>query len=181
MSNNDLVTLLIIIVCALGLLAIVAIFAGIAVRDRFDIGRTIKNVLFRIFPPQDQSSSTSHALDRPPLRPHRPTRLPAFRVININRPYVPGSLPNRSHAPRAWGSLVNRPSSVKVFHNQENCGVCRESIHFTFKSKGWARCPVTKKLVHGYCHDAWLDSKGGGCPVCESGEHNMKKIPYATR
>ena len=144
------------------------------------IWNDIKKVFSTANSHQEQSSPSLH-WHTPATSPRKSfVTSPAFRVLRIQHPYTPGSFSSHLKVPLQWGDLVKRPPSITIFHNQQKCVVCGEFIDITYRNKGWARCPTTRKLVHGYCYDAWVETKGVGCPVCESAKHSMKKISYPT-
>jgi len=125
-----------------------------------------------------QRPSDSRGITQQNIPPSPPPPTPTFRVIQIQHPYTPASAPIKTEAPLEWGPWVERPPSVTVYHNQQTCIICTETINGTYKNTGWARCPITKKLIHGHCYDAWVKAKGGGCAVCQADDHEMKRLPY---
>ena len=154
MNTNDFINFLIILGCLIGVVAALAIIIGVVVIITTNNNQT------------SQSPSQAH---------HS-----AFRAKSIQKLYTYTTAPGLLEAPPEWGTLVPRPASVTIYYNQQKCIVCMDSIHFSYQNKGWVRCPKTKKLVHGYCYEAWISAKGKGCASCQSIDHEMEKINYTS-
>ena len=142
-------------------------------KQDFKIISYLKKVFKELFSQDNEEKKrSSRTKNKPSSKP------PIFRIVRMQKPSPSSIPPQHLRVPKTWGPRVKRSENIPVFHNQQKCIICQESIHFTYQNKGWFRCPKTKKMVHGHCYSAWSEEKDSGCAICETSEHNMRKISY---
>jgi hypothetical protein len=62
------------------------------------------------------------------------------------------------------------PNTVQIYRNQSLCRVCKQSIKWSERRSGWARCLSTNMLVHGHCYEFTHQahpSVPNWCTICD--------------
>lgn len=61
------------------------------------------------------------------------------------------------------------PATIKIYHNQRQCRICKKPINWSSRESGWVRCLSTNLLVHGHCYDFTKrqhTSERNWCTIC---------------